>query len=217
MDCPGGMGDPWLNENHQRNAIAKALLDANPKDIIIISDLDEIPRPESIQHYDPRYLRGDFEQQYYSYYFNNLLVEPSRDVVWMGSKITLKKHFDTFFNGKANAVRSYKSNGLLRSLKRSWFKSIHTHKIPDGGWHFTWVLSYSDILKKMDAMAHRENDRQEWRTPAHILGAIHEGRDIVRADRRYKLVDIDDSFPLPLRAITNDYQDYLRLPTPGAA
>lgn len=211
-DCPGGTENPWLNENHQRNEISRGLLDASPLDRIIVSDLDEIPKPESIQSYDPLYLRGDFQQRYYSYFLNNLLVEPIRDVVWRGSKITLKKHLDDFYGGKVNSVRSYKSTGLLRSLKRTWFRWFQTQKISDGGWHFTWVMPHADILKKMDAMAHRENDRQEWRKAAYIQSTINGGRDIVRPDRRYEVVGLDGSFPLPLQSNVNDYKDYLRLP-----
>jgi len=208
-DCPGGTGNPWLNENHQRNEISRGLMDAAPTDKIIISDLDEIPRPESIPLYDSRYLRGDFQQQYYSYFLNNLLVEPSRDVVWRGSKITLKKYFDNFFDGKANSVRSYKATGSLRSLKRTWFRWFQTHQIPNGGWHFTWVMSYTDVLKKMDAMAHRENDRPEWRSEGYIQSVMLQGRDIVRPDRRYRAVAIDGSFPLPLQSDADHYRGYL--------
>ena len=41
--------NPWINENAQRNAIEDAISDAANDDIIIISDVDEIVRPESIQ------------------------------------------------------------------------------------------------------------------------------------------------------------------------
>ena len=42
-----GVGD-WSIENHQRNTIARGLADAEPDDLIFISDLDEIPAPDVV-------------------------------------------------------------------------------------------------------------------------------------------------------------------------
>lgn len=43
-----GVGD-WAIENAQRNAIMQGLVDAEPDDLILISDLDEIPAPDVFQ------------------------------------------------------------------------------------------------------------------------------------------------------------------------
>ena len=43
-----GVGD-WSIENAQRNGIMAGLADANPDDLIFISDLDEIPSPDIFQ------------------------------------------------------------------------------------------------------------------------------------------------------------------------
>ena len=49
MDVPDrGVGD-WTIENLQRNAIAKGLTDAEPEDLVFISDLDEIWAPDVLQ------------------------------------------------------------------------------------------------------------------------------------------------------------------------
>jgi beta-1,4-mannosyl-glycoprotein beta-1,4-N-acetylglucosaminyltransferase len=210
-ECPGGRTDPWANERAQRNAISKGLHDAQPEDRIIISDLDEIPTPTAISRYNPRKLRGDFQQQYLSYYLNNRLIEPARERIWHGSKITLYRHFATFFEGRAQSVRSFKSKGLLRSLKRTWFRTFNTHEIPDGGWHFTWVMTTQGIVEKMQATTHQENNREEWRDPQYIEKTIAEGRDLVRPDRRYMAMPIDESFPDILRT---DLQNYSRFILP---
>src|SRR5947208_2297917 len=39
---------PWDRENHQRNCIARGLAGARLGDTVLISDADEIPRPELI-------------------------------------------------------------------------------------------------------------------------------------------------------------------------
>ena len=43
-----GVGD-WSIENHQRNSIMKGLDAAEPDDLIMVSDVDEIPNPASIK------------------------------------------------------------------------------------------------------------------------------------------------------------------------
>ena len=51
-DLPDG-NDPYLRENHQRNCILRGLSNARDDDLIIISDLDEIPNPEKIVTFNP--------------------------------------------------------------------------------------------------------------------------------------------------------------------
>lgn len=197
-ECPGGTVDLWANENHQRNEIIRGLFDAKPDDLIIVSDLDEIPNPKSIHEYNPYYKRGDFQQKYFSYYFNNQLIFPSKDKVWIGSKITTHKNFLDFFGSKANSVRSYKSKGVFRSLKRFIFKLLKVQKIRNGGWHFTWIMPIEGILEKMNATAHQENNRPEFRNPAYICNAIQTGKDVAVPYRRFRIVPISTDFPKPL-------------------
>jgi beta-1,4-mannosyl-glycoprotein beta-1,4-N-acetylglucosaminyltransferase len=207
---PGGTADPWRNENAQRNAISLGLEGAEDDDWLIVSDVDEIPNPNFIELYNPKYLRGDFQQRYYSYFFNNLLIAPTKDKVWLGSKITTMGHFRQFFKGCANSVRSWKSSGLLRLFKRSYFRHLRVQTIENGGWHFTWVLSADGIRQKMSVMAHQENNRPEFHDSHYIEETINTGRDIVRTDRRYQLVPLDDSFPYPLIADMSPFSDYIR-------
>ena len=44
-DMPDG-DNPYLRENFQRNCISRGILKAQDEDLIIISDLDEIPNPK---------------------------------------------------------------------------------------------------------------------------------------------------------------------------
>lgn len=207
---PGGTVDFWANENAQRNEISRGLTDAEDGDWVLISDLDEIPNPDVLRLYNPKYLRGDFQQKYYSYYFNNLLVKPDRDRVWLGTKITTAGHLRKFYGNRPNSVRSWKSFGLLRSLKRSWFRKFHVQRIENGGWHFTWVLDAEDILTKMSVMAHQENNRPEWRELGYIEATVAAGRDLVRQDRRYEIVPIDACFPTPLRTQKDVFKNFIK-------
>ena len=68
-DMPGG-DNPYLRENFQRNAISRGLVDANNEDIIIISDLDEIPNPSTFKHFKKKMKYAVFKQMHFYYKLN---------------------------------------------------------------------------------------------------------------------------------------------------
>jgi beta-1,4-mannosyl-glycoprotein beta-1,4-N-acetylglucosaminyltransferase len=215
---PDGVNDFWRNENFIRNNIINGLHDAQPDDLIMISDLDEIPKPEAIEKFDAkRYLRGDFCQRYYSYRLNNFWVgdvdssgnlQPKSNV-WHGSKITTYENFINFFSGNASQVRIYKSSGILRGIKRAWFKLFNNQLIQDGGWHFTWVFSIQDIIKKIESTAHQEFNSDDRKDPEMIISLIRSGRDLNKPKARYELQDIDEQFPPYLLANLEKYRNYI--------
>jgi hypothetical protein len=52
---PGGVVDPWRNENAQRDAISRGLESAGDDDWLIVSDVDEIPNPSCLKLYNSKY------------------------------------------------------------------------------------------------------------------------------------------------------------------
>ncbi len=210
---PPGPVDFWKNENYQRNHLVNGLEDARPEDLIMISDLDEIPRPETIENYDPQYLRGDFKQRYCSYYLNNMSVGDSEADYWYGSKITTYHYFKSFFRSIASSVRIYKSSGLLRSIKRTWFRKFNVQVIADGGWHFTWMLKTEGIINKLESIAHQEYNLPQYKDPAKIEDIIRSGRDILHPSIRYRAQPLDGRLPDALVGNAGRYKDWL-LPAP---
>jgi beta-1,4-mannosyl-glycoprotein beta-1,4-N-acetylglucosaminyltransferase len=214
---PEGPNGSWKNENFIRNNIANGLNDAKPDDLILVSDLDEIPNPKAIQLYDPSFKRADLHQRYYSYYLNNYWIGnvdangrliPNTNV-WHGTKITTYKHFIEFFKSNATSVRIYKSSGFLRGLKRAWFKFFQSQTIKDGGWHFTWVFSIENIIKKIESTAHQEFNHEEHKNTDRIIAIIQSGRDINKPFARYELQAVDNQFPTYLIKNQERFSAYL--------
>ena len=79
-DLPDGR-DPYLRENHQRNSILKGLINSKDQDIIIISDLDEIPNPEVINNFKTQMRYAVFKQRHF-YYKLNLASKKKSLLVW---------------------------------------------------------------------------------------------------------------------------------------
>ena len=68
-DMPDGT-NPWVRENFQRNCIGRGLKEAKNDDLVIISDLDEIPNPEKILKFELNKRYAVFRQNHYYYKLN---------------------------------------------------------------------------------------------------------------------------------------------------
>jgi beta-1,4-mannosyl-glycoprotein beta-1,4-N-acetylglucosaminyltransferase len=137
-----------LLDNFQRNKILLGLVNANQEDIVIISDIDEIP---NLANVDFRLISKKFiffKQDFFYYKFN--LKHPN--LKWFGSKATKLKNLKTpqFLRNLKNKVYPWWRIDILFSKKKSFSIKI----IEDGGWHFTNIKTANDIYKKMTYFAH---------------------------------------------------------------
>ena len=82
------IGQNSLVERHQRNSILKGIKNCQEDDLIIISDVDEIPDLNKLNLFDKKKKYAVFLQKKFDYKLN-LLNETEGD--WYGSKICLKK------------------------------------------------------------------------------------------------------------------------------
>ena len=78
----------WKRENLQRNAISRGLKNSEPDDIVIISDVDEIPNLEKLNFKEIKNKILLFKQKFYYYKFNLKL----EDFKWHGTKACKKKN-----------------------------------------------------------------------------------------------------------------------------
>ena len=79
-------GGEYLVEQHQRNSLMKILKKANDDDLIILSDVDEIPNLNKLNLYNKKNF-GVFSQRMFMYKINFLNLDENN---WHGSKICLK-------------------------------------------------------------------------------------------------------------------------------
>ena len=116
-------GGESLVEQHQRNSLMKVINKANDEDLIILSDVDEIPDLKKLNLFNKKNY-AVFSQRMFMYKINFLNLDENN---WHGSKICLKKNL--------------KSPQWLRNLKfkKCPFWRIDKPKniqiIQDGGWH----------------------------------------------------------------------------------
>ena len=140
-------------ENFQRNHIAKGLKSASPNDIIIISDVDEIPNLEknNIKNIKNKILL--FNQKFFYYKFNLKL----QSFNWYGSKACRKSSLISpqwLRNIKSKKYPFWRLDTIFSNTK---YQDIFF--INDGGWHFSNMKTAEDIEKKMSTyLHHREYD-----------------------------------------------------------
>ena len=80
----------WHTENAHRNKLELGYLDASDNDLIMISDIDEIPNPKIIKNFKLENIYGCFMQMNLQKKIN-LLNEDVQE--WPGTKICQKKEF----------------------------------------------------------------------------------------------------------------------------
>jgi beta-1,4-mannosyl-glycoprotein beta-1,4-N-acetylglucosaminyltransferase len=134
-----------LRENFQRNFLQTVIKNFDQEDLIIISDLDEIPNLTNF-HYKSKITF--FEQKMF-YYKLNLI---HHNFLWYGSKICKKKHLVTpqwLRNIKSKKYPLWRLDILFSNTK---YNDISFQK--DGGWHFTNVKSAEKIDHKMKNFLH---------------------------------------------------------------
>ena len=134
-----------LRENFQRNYLQNKIKDFQDDDLIIISDVDEIPNLEKFTYKSKITI---FEQKIF-YYKLNLLHENFK---WYGSKITKKKHLlspQWLRNVKSKKYPFWRIDIFLSKTK---YNNINF--IKDGGWHFTNIKSPKDIHFKFSNFLH---------------------------------------------------------------
>ena len=175
-------GGESLVEQHQRNSIMRGLKEAHDNDLIILSDVDEIPDLNKLNEYDKNKY-AVFSQKMFMYKLNFLNLKENN---WHGSKICLKKNF--------------KSPQWLRNLKFKKYPFWRINKpqnfqiIENGGWHFAYLLNSKEISKKIKSFAHGEDNKKDNTDIDKIEGKMEK---LLHPTKGFELtkVKIDETFP----------------------
>ena len=140
-------------ENGQRNFILKGLNNALDNDLILISDVDEIPNLENINFNKIKAKIFIFKQHMFYYKFNLKLP----NLIWSGTKACKKKYLKSpqwLRNIKDKKYSYYRLDAFFSEKKH-----INIKLIDDGGWHFTNIKTAKEIENKLKSyLHHREFD-----------------------------------------------------------
>ena len=140
-------------ENSQRNYILKGLKDAEPNDMILISDLDEIPNLEQNNLNEINNRLIFFKQKLFYYKFNLML----ESFEWFGTKACRKKLLLSPQWLRNIKDKNYPFWRLDTIFSRTKYQDIYF--VENGGWHFSYLKTAKNIEKKLTSyLHHREYD-----------------------------------------------------------
>ena len=188
----------WIRENTQRNAIVHGLSDAKPDDILIISDLDEIPSPASVKHaiQTPNGITNVAIRNY-SFWLNNANV--SAPYHYRGPRIlTAKTFFDkkTYANAEYPSFAPREANPIPSATLIRFAKATRTHR---GGWHFSSQGDIERIKTKINSIADGVFVDKKFQSTEAIAKQISQGNAMTPGVR-------DVLIPEPL---THDFPPFL--------
>ncbi len=168
-----------LRENFQRNYLHNEIKKFSDEDLIIISDLDEIPNLENFTYK----AKITFFEQKMFYYKLNLV---QKNFIWYGSRIIKKKHLISpqwLRNIKSKKYPFWKLNILFSKKKYNQVSFVK-----NGGWHFTNIKKAEEIDYKMKNYLHHLEYEESGLQVEDIKKIISEKKIIYDhgADKREK-------------------------------
>ena len=165
----GTWGRSWKVENMQRNYIKNACEEFSSKDIIIMSDLDEIPSREKIDFVKNSDFKSiapvAFDQALFHLNCNYLSLEK-----WIGSIIITKE-----------LVEKYEPQ-IFRDNKN------RISRFTQAGWSFSSFGGTRRVREKFEAFAHEEYNKEKFISETHIKKSSELGTDLFYRDVKKKQI-----------------------------
>ena len=187
-----------LRDQYQRNAMSRGYKNCNDDDLIMISDIDEIPNPDKIAEFRVSNKYACFIQKNFQSKINLLNIS---DMHWAGTKIIQKKYL--------------KSPQWLRNIKSTkpsfwkFYKPRQPQLIYDGGWHFSFLKDPLGISKKIQSYSHSEYNISEFTDEKKIAERIKNKQDIFDRNYKYEKVNLDSTFPKYILKNLKKYENWI--------
>ena len=197
-------------ENFQRNHLSKEIQKVSDEDLIIVSDIDEIPNLEKFSYKNKISI---FLHKMFYYKLN--LIYPN--FLWAGSKICKKKHLISpqwLRNVKTKVYPNWRLDVLFSKKKYTDLDIIN-----EGGWHFTNIKTAEQINHKMKNFLHHleyeksgisVNDIKTLITDKKILYDYHADKKENKWNSSKKLESISvNKLPEYININKNKFKDWL--------
>lgn len=177
----------WGREIYQRESLIRGLVECSEDDVILISDVDEIPNPDSLNDLLINVNENDvidFKQKMF-YYHIDLLKEKN----WSGPKLTTFK------------TLSYKSLNEMRANK------FTTKTLNLGGWHISFMGGTQRIKTKIEAYAHQEFNNEYIKS--NIENNIHQKNDLFFRGDKLTKINTEEEYPKEFLELVRNKYTYL--------
>jgi beta-1,4-mannosyl-glycoprotein beta-1,4-N-acetylglucosaminyltransferase len=180
----------WCREFLQREFVGLGLSDVDDDDIIIFSDLDELPSPEIFEKLN----KIDLDNNKYCLNMDNFnyFVNTTTNTNWFGGVISKYK------NIKESSLNN------IRKIRTKYIK------INDGGWHLSYMGGEDRIKYKIESFSHQEFNNNYFKS--NISNNVNNNLDLFNRYSNITTIDLK-SYNYPdtfLNLIKNKYQYLLK-------
>ena len=143
----------YRRDNFQRNYIINGIKNASLDDLILISDIDEIPNLKNLNLGEIKNRLIFFRQKMCYYKFNLYL----KSYNWVGTRACKKKNLISPQWLRDIKSRSYPFWRIDTFFSKNKYSDIYF--VNNGGWHFSYINSAEGIENKLKSYTHhREYD-----------------------------------------------------------
>jgi beta-1,4-mannosyl-glycoprotein beta-1,4-N-acetylglucosaminyltransferase len=182
-DMPNGDNN-WEREFHQRNCIGRGLelvLNLNDKDIILLSDVDEIIKSETIMKLKENKITKMYNLNMDLYYYN--LENKAKDAnCWPLVRA-----------GPFSLIKEYKNISDIRKKKFDNYNNC--------GWHLSYFGGVEKIKNKIKNFSHQEYNKKNILDTDSINNSILNNKDLLKRGTVYggfTNISINKNNDLPL-------------------
>jgi beta-1,4-mannosyl-glycoprotein beta-1,4-N-acetylglucosaminyltransferase len=226
-DFPAGCRSAWDREHWSRQALVRGLQDAAPDDYTMVSDVDEIPRPERLSHWitQDRLGRGVLIMETEAFYYSLNVRPVGRRLSTVQAPRIVKRRFLKDpqqlrgFRARVSKSRSYGplDQLILRARAVAAFGApLEVVVDRNAGWHFTYISSPELIRLKLLSYSHEERCDAKTIDVENIAQRIGTDRWLFDDSTRLEAIPIGATFPAAIRNDLERWRPLIR-PVEGRA
>jgi len=190
------LNQQWLNEYFQRNSIKngvdKIINLLNDDDILLTSDVDEIPNPTILmnaKNNNLKYNKETLNRLALDMYYYNLYFRIGEGSNWHGIKLL--------------TIKAYNTINLSFQQMRVWEHTYYVPVVEKGGWHLSYFGDINFILKKIESYSHQEYNNINYTDKEQLENKIKNGINLLN-NSNLVYIPIEENINLPYK-----YDTYL--------
>ena len=189
---------------YQKDMVYKGLKECKGNEILILSDLDEIPNPKIFDNLNIQDDKKILELDNFCYFLNYKIYDrySRKKIIWLGPSIMRYRNFHSFHAERTKA-RNVKKENVKDNLRI----------IKNAGWHFSYLGGIQKIQYKIRSAAHTELNTKKINNRDSISKMINDGLFIdpkIKKNWHTLSKPIEEIFPEYLCNIFYDYPHLIK-------
>jgi beta-1,4-mannosyl-glycoprotein beta-1,4-N-acetylglucosaminyltransferase len=208
-DMPNS-NNAWDREAHQRNCIVRGLQNCRSEDLILISDIDEIPNPVVLT----QFLQNKSELRFSKHWLKNKILNLyyRNDLLERHPAVFEQDFFYYFLNCKMNKkwCGSFiiKFKHITKPLEELRTARIRFPKLKNGGWHFSYLGGVDRIIQKLKSFSHTEFDVPEITSADWVESRMKNGQGLFGDNQQgddFEFIALNNDFPSYINCLIQKY------------